>query len=36
MWQSPSAPSYFDLKSRGVAVPELGVFGREDGLNPLG
>ena len=30
--------SYFDLKksSPGVAVPELGVSGREDGLNPLG
>jgi hypothetical protein len=33
---SPATHSYFDLKSRGVAVPELGVFGREDGLNPLG
>ena len=28
--------SYFDLKKSGVAVPEVGVCGGEDGLNPLG
>ncbi|MCW2624502.1 MAG: transposase, family [Mycobacterium sp.] len=27
--------SYFDLKSRGVAAPEMAAYGREDGLNPL-
>jgi hypothetical protein len=30
-------PSYFDLKKSGLsATPELGVSGREDGLQPLG
>jgi hypothetical protein len=28
--------SYFDLKSRGVAVADVVVFGGEDGRNPLG
>ncbi len=28
--------SYFDLKSRRVAVPEMRAAVREDGLEPLG
>jgi hypothetical protein len=36
LWRKPLCCSYFDLKSRGVAVRECLVLGRKDGLEPLG